>query len=80
MNRTQFEGLDDKTRIKYEGFRAGLYVRMEFDAMNCEVINNFDSSFPLIVGGLLDSELNMGFVRVSLLEYCTFDSFCFHKI
>lgn len=28
-NREEFEGLDEQTRIQYEGFRPGTYVRME---------------------------------------------------
>ena len=28
-NRAEFEGLDEQTRVQYEGFRQGTYVRME---------------------------------------------------
>lgn len=28
-NRAEFEGLDDQTRVQYEGYRPGTYVRME---------------------------------------------------
>ena len=28
-NRAEFEGLDEQTRVQYEGFRPGTYVRME---------------------------------------------------
>lgn len=65
MNRNEFEGLDEETRVQYEGFRAGMYVRLEFTKIPCEFITNFDSSYPVIVGGLLENESNMGFVRVS---------------
>lgn len=66
LNRKEFEGLDDDTRIQYEGFRAGMYVRMEFERFPCEFITNFDPSYPVIVGGLLENESNMGFVRIRL--------------
>ena len=29
LNRKEFENLDDDVRVQYEGFRAGMYVRME---------------------------------------------------
>ena len=29
LNRKEFENLDDDVRVQYEGFRAGLYVRIE---------------------------------------------------
>ncbi|KAK3856415.1 hypothetical protein Pcinc_037266 [Petrolisthes cinctipes] len=66
LNRAEFEGLDDQLRVQYEGFRPGLYVRMEFSNFPCEFITNFDASYPVIVGGLLENETNMGFIRVRI--------------
>ncbi|XP_045606328.2 ribosome biogenesis protein BMS1 homolog [Procambarus clarkii] len=66
LNRQEFDGLDDELRVQYEGYRPGMYVRMEFSKFPCEFITNFDASYPLIVGGLLENENNMGFVRVRI--------------
>ncbi|KAK7084476.1 Glycoside hydrolase 2 (Mannanase, beta-galactosidase) [Halocaridina rubra] len=66
LNRKEFEILDDDTRVQYEGFRPGMYVRMEFGNFPCEFVTNFDPSYPVIVGGLLENESNMGFVRVRI--------------
>lgn len=66
LNRKEFEGLDDETRVQYEGFRAGMYVRMEFERFPCEFITNFDPSYPVIAGGLLENENNNGFIRVRI--------------
>ena len=32
-NRAEFEGLDEQTRVQYEGFRPGTYVRMEINGI-----------------------------------------------
>ena len=45
--------MEDSQRVLYEGFRPGMYVRIEVDGMPCEFINNFDPSTPLVIGGLL---------------------------
>lgn len=66
LNRQEFEGLDDDQRVQYEGYRPGMYVRMEFTRFPCEFITNFDPSYPVIVGGLLENETNMGFIRVRI--------------
>lgn len=66
LNRAEFEGLDDETRVQYEGFRPGMYVRMEFSDFPCEFITNFNATYPVIVGGLLENESNMGFIRVRI--------------
>ena len=29
LNQREFEDLDDETRVQYEGFRPGMYVRVE---------------------------------------------------
>jgi len=29
LNRKEFEDMEDNVRVQYEGFRAGLYVRVE---------------------------------------------------
>lgn len=50
-------------RIQFEGFQAGLYIRIELNDVPCELIKNFDPSYPIIVGGLLHYETDIGYVR-----------------
>ncbi len=45
--------MDDSQRVLFEGFRPGMYVRIEINEMPCEFIQNYDPSTPVIVGGLL---------------------------
>ena len=69
LNRSEFESMDDDTRVQYEGFRPGMYVRMEIEDVPCELVTNFNPIYPLIVGALLAGEENIGFVQVLFLKY-----------
>lgn len=59
--------MDDATRSQYEGFRPGLYIRLQIDNMPCEFVENFDASYPVVLGALLSAEQNIGYVQVN---YC----------
>ena len=65
LNRGEFADLDDKTRTKYEGFRPGMYVRVQIKGMPCEFVEEFDPTYPVILGGLLSGEQAVGMVCVS---------------
>ncbi|XP_065182848.1 ribosome biogenesis protein BMS1 homolog [Sycon ciliatum] len=62
-NRTLFDGVDDETRAQLEGYRPGSYVRLEIRGMPCEFVENFDPRYPVIIGGLLSGEQNIGYIR-----------------
>ena len=74
LNRKEFEGMDDETRVKYEGYRPGLYVRMRFKIFG-EFVVNFDPNYPVLVGGLKEIEENLCFTRARFKVYRWF-----HKI
>ena len=69
INRSEFESLDDHLRIQYEGFRPGMYVRIEVDTVPCELITNFDPNYPLICGGLQSGEEQIGYVQLRLKKH-----------
>jgi ribosome biogenesis protein BMS1 len=60
--------MDDATRVQYEGFRPGMYVRLEIAALPCEFVTNFDPHYPVILGGLGSSEGNVGYLQVGTTE------------
>lgn len=66
LNRAEFEDQDDETRVQYEGFRPGMYVRIEIENVPCEFVLNFDPHYPIILGGLGNSEGNVGYVQVQV--------------
>lgn len=56
--------MDDDTRVQFEGYRPGLYLRIEIEDMPCEFVKYFEPSYPVIVGSLLKGEDKMGFLQV----------------
>lgn len=61
--------MDDESRVQYEGFRPGMYVRVEICSLPCEFVTNFDPHYPVILGGLGSSEGNVGYLQVRPLEH-----------
>lgn len=61
--------MEDSLRVGYEGFRPGMYVRVELDRLPCELINNFDATYPLILGGQQSVEGNIGYVQVKMIFF-----------
>lgn len=65
LNREEFEDDDPHTRAMIEGFRPGTYVRILLKEIQCEFVKYFDPTYPVIVGGLLTTEANLGFIQVN---------------
>ncbi|KAG5309009.1 BMS1 protein, partial [Acromyrmex insinuator] len=69
INKSEFEGLDDDIRVQLEGYRPGMYVRVEIEAMPCELITHLDPTYPIIIGGLLHGEENIGYVQTRIKKH-----------
>ncbi len=69
LNRAEFEGVDAESRALVEGYRPGAYVRIELADVPCEMIENFDPTYPIVVGGLLPAEERFGFVQVRIKRH-----------
>uniref|UniRef100_A0A2I3TV97 Ribosome biogenesis protein BMS1/TSR1 C-terminal domain-containing protein n=1 Tax=Pan troglodytes TaxID=9598 RepID=A0A2I3TV97_PANTR len=54
LNRTEFEDQDDEARI---------------ENVPCEFVQNFDPHYPIILGGLGNSEGNVGYVQMRLKKH-----------
>ncbi|CAG8551851.1 13654_t:CDS:10, partial [Cetraspora pellucida] len=69
LNREEFDDDDPHTRVMVEGFRPGTYVRILLKGMPCEFVKYFDPVYPVIVGGLLTTEENLGFIQVRIKRH-----------
>ena len=69
LNEEEFDGMDIDARAKIEGYRSGMYVRLELENIPCEMIENFDPKFPIIVGGLLNEEQRFGYVTIRIKRH-----------
>ncbi|KAF8133419.1 DUF663-domain-containing protein [Boletus edulis] len=69
LNRAEFEDVDGEARTLVEGYRPGTYVRIELSSVPCEMIENFDPHYPLIVGGLLPAEERFGYLQVRIKRH-----------
>lgn len=69
INRVEFEEMDPATRIKIEGYKAGSYVKIVFDKIPCELIDNLDPRYPIVLGGLLSTESRFGIMNVRIRRH-----------
>ena len=69
LNRAEFEDVDAATRALVEGYKPGSYVRLELNSVPCEMSVHFDPTRPLVVGGLLSAEEQLGFVQVRIKRH-----------
>ncbi|KNC96422.1 arf-GAP with GTPase, ANK repeat and PH domain-containing protein 9 [Spizellomyces punctatus DAOM BR117] len=69
INREEFLNEDPQLRAQLEGYRPGSYIRVILHDVPCELVENFDPTYPVVVGGLLPSEENFGFMQVRIKRH-----------
>lgn len=69
INIQAFASVDMQKRIALEGIRPGSYVRVILKDVPCEFVRNFDQKQPLILGGLLSGETNLGFLHIRFKKH-----------
>ncbi|KAJ6584809.1 hypothetical protein B0H19DRAFT_1227436 [Mycena capillaripes] len=69
LNIEEFKDVPAETRALVEGYRPGTYVRIELVDVPCEMIEHFDPTYPIIVGGLLPAEERFGYVQVRIKRH-----------
>lgn len=63
----------ERSRLRHEGFRQGLYCRIRVDGVPATFLSSFKPEQPLVLGGLTAQETNLGFVR------CRFKKHRWHR-
>ena len=69
INRAEFDQMDELSRIRVEGHKAGTYARVVLENVPYEFCTNFNPRFPLLIGGLTATEDRFGFVQVRIKRH-----------
>lgn len=69
INRREFEKLDETSRVRAEGYKAGTYARITLANVPYEFVAGFDPRFPLLIGGIQPTEERMGYVQVRIKRH-----------
>lgn len=69
INRTEFDSLDEASRIRVEGYKAGTYARIVIQQVPYEFVRSFNPRFPIIIGGLAPTEDRFGYVQVRIKRH-----------
>jgi ribosome biogenesis protein BMS1 len=69
INEEEFGEEGERSRLRHEGFRQGMYCRIRIESVPASFLSNFDPAYPLVIGGLTPQETNLGFVRCRLKKH-----------
>tara|TARA_R110002003_G_scaffold296_11_gene18698 strand:- start:6349 stop:9639 length:3291 start_codon:yes stop_codon:yes gene_type:complete len=69
INRAEFDQLDELSRVRVEGHKAGSYVRIVLEKVPYEFSANFNPRFPILIGGLTPTEERFGYVQIRIKRH-----------
>lgn len=69
INRAEFNSLDNSSRVRVEGYKAGMYARIVLEQVPYEFSATFNPRFPILIGGLAATEERFGFVQVRIKRH-----------
>jgi len=62
-NRREFGEDGEVVRLRHEGYRQGMYVRVMIRSVPAEFSRNFRPHLPIVIGGLQPHETSIGMLR-----------------
>ena len=68
-NEEEFGAEGERSRIRHEGYRQGMYVRVRIDSVPASFLSSFDPKMPLVLGGLTPQETNLGLTRCRIKKH-----------
>jgi ribosome biogenesis protein BMS1 len=68
-NRLEFGDEGERSRVRHEGFRQGLYCRIKIEGIPAQFVSSFDPTMPLVIGGLTPQETSMGLMRCRIKKH-----------
>lgn len=69
INRAEFDRLDEVSRVRVEGYKAGTYARIILTNVPHEFCNSFNARYPLIIGGITSTEDRFGYLQVRIKRH-----------
>ena len=69
LNAEEFAKEDESTRTTLAGVSAGVYVRLVLDHVPCEFVEGFSPYTPIVVGGLLMNEDQLGLIQARVKKH-----------
>lgn len=69
INRAEFDEMDEQSRVRVEGHKAGTYARIVLEKVPYEFCAHFNPRYPIILGGLSPTEERFGFVQVRIKRH-----------
>ena len=69
INRAEFDQLDELSRARVEGHKAGTYARIVLDKVPYEFSKHFNPRYPILIGGLTPTEERFGFVQIRIKRH-----------